>query len=202
METALSDMSQGFLNGRRHRQFNNILTLIVAVVALYIILGPFLPAVTWQARGGAPKHVPKTVSAPASVPIPSDNELIIPRLGMEQTINTGPTQAELSKGPWLIPNTSTPDKNSNTVIAGHRFTYAGPAVFYFLDKVQLHDTVIVNWQHKQYTYQVNEIKVVPPTDVSVQSATKNSQLTVYTCAPLLTAKNRLVIIAPLESVRS
>jgi sortase A len=202
MATASSDIYRGFLNGRRHRQLNNILTLVVVAFALYIILAPFIPMATWQARGGAPKHVPKTASAPASVPVPTSNELVIPRLGMEQIINTGPSQAELNKGPWLIPNTSTPDKNSNTVIAGHRFTYAGPAVFYFLDKVQLHDTVIVNWQHKQYTYKVSEIKVVPPKDVSVQAASKDSRLTVYTCTPLLTAKNRLVIIAALENVRS
>jgi sortase A len=101
----------------------------------------------------------------------------------------------LRLGVWHLPYTSTPDKGGNTVLVGHRFTYAGPAVFYHLDKVQVGDDVTMQWQNKTYTYTVTEVKVVPPTETSVEANTKDPQLTIYTCTPLWTAKNRLVIVA-------
>jgi len=182
------------------RTGNHVLTGLVALLALYIILSPLLPLVGWWL------HPPKgTAAAPVSAqhaPIPTEPTLKIPRLAMQEIIHTGPTQAELSKGVWLLPKTSTPDKHSNTVMAGHRFTYGGPAVFYFLDKVQLHDQIIVDWQHKEYTYRVDQIRVVPPTEISVQAPTAKPTLTVYTCTPLVTDKNRLVLIASLIKERT
>lgn len=123
-------------------------------------------------------------------------------MGLRETINTGPTIRELRKGVWLIPKTSTPDKASNTVMAGHRFTYAGPAVFYFLDKVQLDDMITIDWQSKEYTYKVSTIKEVPPTAVEIQNPSEKPMLTLYTCTPLWSAKNRLVVQAMLVKERS
>ncbi|MDL2363217.1 MAG: sortase [Patescibacteria group bacterium] len=189
----------------RLRRFNHGLTVAVLLVGIYIALSPLLPRLGVLLHNPAPSSaaITKANTQPAtSEPIPADDILKIPRLGMTQVIHSGPSIAELSKGVWLVPNTSSPEKKSNTVIVGHRFTYAGPAVFYFLDKIEVNDRITVDWQKKEYTYKVSEIKVVPPTETSVQKATSKPQLTLYTCTPLLTAKNRLVITAPLERVRS
>ncbi len=190
-----------------HRKLNTVLTVVTIVLGLYIGLAPFIPEVGWWFRH---LHASQAVQQPTTsiaiaakhTPIPTENLLIIPRLAMRETIHEGPTIAELNKGVWLIPSSNLPNQQSNTVIIGHRFTYAGPAVFYFLDKIQLQDTITVDWNHKEYTYKVTSIKVVPPTDVSVEQPTMKPQLTLYTCTPLWTAKNRLVITAPLQGVRS
>ena len=99
-----------------------------------------------------------------------------------------------------MPHTSTPDKGGNTVLVGHRFTYKNPeGVFYHLDKVQLGDAITLHWQGNAYDYEVAEIKVVPANEISVEDNTAEPQLTIYTCTPLWSVKNRLVIIAkPLE----
>lgn len=188
---------------RWHRRFNNVLTIIVVVLALYIVLAPFLPQLEWWLHPpkGATLPPPKTI-AKIQRPIQAGDWLKIPRLSMNQEIHTGPTEYELSKGVWLIPHTSTPDRQSNTVMAGHRFTYAGPAIFYFLDKVQMNDPIIVDWQQKEYTYKVSKIEVVPPTQLSIQDPTPTPTLTLYTCTPLVTAKNRLIVISSLVGVRS
>lgn len=187
-----------------HQKINDFLTILVVCFGLYLIGVPYLPQVGWWLHPPTPvaSHTIKIDTAAALPPIPADNELVIPRLGMKETIHTGPTIAELRKGVWLIPGSSTPDQGSNTVIIGHRFTYAGPAVFYFLDKVQLGDSITVDWQHKEYTYTVKNIRAVLPTDVSVERPTKNSQLTLYTCTPLWSVSHRLVITATLTGVRS
>jgi sortase A len=188
-----------------HRQFNHGLTVVVVLFGMYLMAAPFIPQLWWHVH---PPTLP-TVTAQriqtktsTSAPIPADNKLIIPRLGMQQVIHDGPSQAELNKGVWLVPHTSQPDKASNTVIIGHRFTYAGPAVFYFLDKVQVGDDIIVDWHGKEYTYKVATIREVEPTELSVQDPSSSSELTLYTCTPLWTSKHRLVLVAPLQGVRT
>lgn len=183
-----------------HRRINLGLSVIAAMLGLYIVVAPFAPQAAWQVTHR--QNVQAKQAAVAKQPISADNLLIIPRLNMQEAIHGGTSTAELNKGVWLRPNTSQPDQPGNTVMAGHRFTYAGPAVFYFLDKVQVNDQIIVTWQHKAYTYQVNRIHVVPPTEISIEQPTPNKQLTLYTCTPLLTAKDRLVITANLLGVRS
>lgn len=183
-----------------HRRLNLGLSVVATVLGLYIVAAPFMPQIGW--RLSPHKNVQAKQAIADKQPISGKSLLIIPRLDMREEIHSGTSITELNKGVWLRPHTSQPDLPGNTVMVGHRFTYAGPAVFYFLDKLQLNDRIIVTWQHKAYTYQVTSIRVVPPTEVSVEEPTPHQQLTLYTCTPLWTAKDRLVITADLQGVRS
>lgn len=116
---------------------------------------------------------------------------------MQEQVYEGQTEAALRNGVWHRPKTSTPEKGSNTVLAGHRFTYSDPAVFYHLDKVKLHDEIILYWNKQKYIYQVTQIKEVSPTAIETENPTVRDTLTLYTCAPLWTSKNRMVVIANL-----
>ncbi len=187
------------------RFFNNFLTIVVAILALYIITAPYLPQFTWWLEHDSP--VKTIIAAPGGTPAatlpqiqqPVDGDrLFISRLQMEETVYGGGI-GSLSKGVWRLPHTSSPDKGGNTVLVGHRFTYSGQAVFYHLDKVQKDDSITLHWQGKAYEYKVTEIKVVPASELSVENNTEEPQLTIYTCTPLWSVKNRLVIVAkPLE----
>lgn len=180
------------------RRFNHGLTVLVALIALYIVLAPFLPQVTWWARHEAPLiKKPTSTSLPSTspeAPAIEGDKLVIPRLDMQETVYGGGMEA-LRKGVWRLPHTSTPDKDGNTVLVGHRFTYSGEAVFYHLDKVEVGDPIGLNWHDVFYKYRVVAIKVVPATEVSIEADTTKPRLTIYTCTPLLTAKDRLVIQA-------
>ncbi|HZM63946.1 MAG TPA: sortase [Candidatus Saccharimonadales bacterium] len=185
------------------RIFNNYVTLLALGIGLYILLAPFLPAMRWWLAHDAPVtiNLGPTYNGPPATPstspdVPAENRLYIPGLSMQQKIHEGGIAA-LKKGVLHVAHTSTPDKGSNTVLVGHRFTYAGQAVFYHLDKVKPGDPISLMWQGKLYNYTVNETKVVPATEVSVEAATDQPQLTIYTCTPLWSAKERLVIIAKL-----
>lgn len=186
------------------RLFNNILTIVVALLALYIITAPYLPQFTWWLKHDSPvKAVVAQKESPAASPpdeqVVQGDKLFIPGLDMEETIRGGGIGA-LSKGVWKLPHTSTPDKGGNTVLVGHRFTYKVQSVFYHLDKVKIDDPITLHWQGKVYEYKVSEIKVVPASEISVEDNTKEPQLTIYTCTPLWSVKNRLVLIAkPLEA---
>lgn len=129
--------------------------------------------------------------------IPKDNTLVIPALNMQEIIQEGPTEATLMKGVWHRPHTSDPSKGSNTVIAGHRFTYRGAAVFYNLDKVKVGDQIVMYWSGKKYQYEVSRTYIVPPTATEIEQPTDEPILTLYTCTPLWTSKSRLVVEAKL-----
>lgn len=180
---------------------NNVLALTVVVLALYIFVWPFLPALSWWTKYDAPviSHKPVTTVA-ANQPVPQQNTLIIPSLNMRQEVFDGPTQHTLSKGVWHLPGNSSPNIGGNTIMAAHRFTYSGKATFYYLDKINMSDPITLYWQGKRYDYIVTAINVVPPTNTSLITQTTDPTLTLYTCTPLWSAKDRLVITAKLAEV--
>lgn len=189
------------------RACNNYLTVVVVLLALYILLSPFLPQITWWLRHDAPVRVlpAKTVTLPADkqtrVAQDKPDSVLMPSISLEEPIYEGNKRA-LSKGVWRLPHTSTPDKGGNTVLVGHRFTYAGSAVFYHLDKITKGDRIGVYWQGKLYEYEVFAVRVVEPDETSVEANTKEPRLTLYTCTPLWSVKQRLVIQAKLVGEQS
>jgi LPXTG-site transpeptidase (sortase) family protein len=186
----------------RLRYFNNFLSVVVVVLACFIFIWPFFPKISWWARFQAPviSHTAPT-SVVKSDPVPVDNTLVIPKLEMREQVYDGSNLGTLRKGIWHLPNSSSPDKGGNTVMAGHRFTYDGKAVFYYLDKVAIGDNMTLYWQNKRYDYIITAINEVQPTDGTLVATTDTPTLTVYTCTPLWSAKNRLVITAKLAEVR-
>lgn len=185
------------------RRFNNLLTVIIIGLGLYLIIIPFLPEINYwlQKRMGKISNtiVYSNDGKANSKPIPQDNRLVIPQMGLDATVNEGKYADTLKKGLWRRPNTSTPDQGGNTVIVGHRFTYSSPAIFYHLDKIKENDEFALFWQGKEYKYKVKEIRIVQPTEIEVEDNTIEPTLTLYTCTPMWTSKQRLIVIAkPIE----
>lgn len=181
------------------RRTNYVLVVIITLLATYIFIWPFLPMISWWLGHSVPViSSPVVTTVPMSDSIPKDNTLVIPKLNMREIVHEGRDISTLRQGVWRIPTSSTPDKGGNTIMAGHRFTYDGQAVFYNLDKVATDDSLTVYWQGKRYDYKVIMINEVPPTDESLIAPTNESVLTIYTCTPLWSAKNRLVVTAELS----
>lgn len=184
------------------RNLNILLGVIIVMLATYIIIWPFLPNFSWWIKHSAPViSKPVITKVSAEDEIPKDNTLVIPKLAMREIVHEGQDISALRKGVWRIPSSSTPDNGGNTILAGHRFTYDGQAVFYNLDKVSAGDNITVYWQGKRYDYKVKMINEVPPTDENLIAPTNDPTLTIYTCTPLWSAKNRLVITAELTEGR-
>jgi sortase A len=182
-------------------RINTLLVLAIILVNAYVILTPFAPGVLfWLERNHSATltHLNAQLHSPAASAGES-NQLIIPSMLATLPINEGKDMRALANGPWRLPYTSTPDKGSNTVIVGHRFTYTNPrGAFYQLDKIHRGDDIGVYWQGKKYLYKVTETAIVPPTQLSVEAPTSDSRLTLYTCTPLWWPKDRLVVTARLE----
>lgn len=131
------------------------------------------------------------------------DHLIIAGADINMPVFLGPTEKTLNRGGWLFPNTSRPELGGNSVIFGHRYMYRPPKsnTFWNLDKVKIGDEMVLFWHGKEYKYRVNEIKIVEPEDLSVMRTSTDSRLTVITCTPLFTTKQRLVVIGTLLSVK-
>ena len=185
---------------RRLPIINKLLLTAIILINAYIILLPFLPKVSYE--------VSKFTSDTKSINTPeerkaidrSKNHVVIPSMNLDEFIWVGNNEKLVSKGIWHIPHSSTPDKGSNTVLVGHRFTYKNTAVLYHLDKVKTGDPITVAWDGKLYNYVVSESKIVKPSDVYVEDPTEDSILTIYTCNPVWSTRERLVVVARLESV--
>jgi len=190
-------------------KINNLLLALIILINGYVILAPFFPAAIFDLQNHQAKQqqlekeIKPTSKPNNSTQTPQPNQVIIPSMLLDQPILEGPTinrYAILNNGIWRWPLASTPDKGGNTVLIGHRFTYTNPkGVFYFLNKVQLGDEIGVIWNNEKYLYKVVSVSQVPPTDMAIQNNTSNPELTLFTCTPLLLPKDRLVIVAYLES---
>lgn len=185
------------------KRANILLIWLIILVNAYTILAPVEPAISywWKRRfTHSFTHLSVALDPQTSkYPIPDDNRVVIPSMLLDEHIYEGASPTIVDKGIWRRPQTSTPDKGSNTVLIGHRYIYGGDGgALYHLDTVKVGDEIALYWQKKRYIYKVDTVKIVPPTEISVEAATDKPQLTIYTCTPLWTATSRLVVIAKLE----
>lgn len=185
------------------RRLNNILTIFVVGLGLYLLIAPLWPEITFwiKQHSGGPTTIAYTNNITednsGTKPTPQENRLVVPQMDLDKEIHEGRYASTLSKGVWHRPQTSTPDKGGNTVLVAHRFTYKSPATFYHLDKLKEKDRFIIFWGGKEYDYQVREVRIVNPTDVYIEENTNEPIVTLYSCTPMWTAKQRLVVIADL-----
>jgi sortase A len=162
-----------------------------------VLIAPFWPSVTYRVKTATTEPLKETDFASLDR---GSNHLVIPRLRLDDPILDNPNPATLDQGIWRRPNTSEPDKGSNTVLSGHRWLYHDPtsAVFYNLDKIKKDDKIVAVWNGKIYVYVVNDIKEVLPTAIEIEDPTNDTRITLYTCTPLWTATHRLVVTAELK----
>lgn len=123
----------------------------------------------------------------------------IPGIKVDMQVAEGANEKVLNKGfAWKLPSTSTPDKGGNTVIGCHRYLYtSGSKTCFNLDKVKVGDSIVVDWKGMRYYYKVREIKIVKPSEISILNPTREAILTVFTCTPKFTSKERLIVISDL-----
>ncbi len=120
----------------------------------------------------------------------------IPKIGVDRVVVEGVSVADLKKGPGHFPDTAMPGQLGNMVVSGHRTTYGAP--FNRLDELEIGDEIVVYDRSGPFKYLVSEKKVVKPTAVEVLDPSSDARLTLTTCHPKFSARERLIIVAQLE----
>ncbi len=162
-----------------------------------------------------PKNQAKEVFSRMAI-YPSDNRLYIPRIKKNVPLISVPghqnwnqleqfIQAGLQDGVVVHPVSHAPGNYGNFFLTGHSSYYDWDPgrfkdVFALLHEVEVGDTVEVYWEGKKYEYLIRLSEIVPPTAVEVLNQPKDrSIMTLMTCTPVGTNKNRLILTAELQN---
>ena len=163
-----------------------------------------------QWAGPVPSTDPADPTKLVSVELGSGMAVIwIPRIGMvgdkAKVVVEGVGTGDLKKGPGHYPGTALPGQVGNSVISGHRTTYGAP--FVRLDELKVGDAIVLESREMWFTYRVTRQQIVAPTAVEVTYAVPGDRdarptkklLTLTTCHPKYSAKQRLIVTAELDS---
>ena len=121
----------------------------------------------------------------------------IERLEDGWVVVEGVRVSDLKNGAGHMPDTPLAGQPGNTVISGHRTTYGAP--FHELDTLEPGDEIEVESAIGTNVYAVRDSIVVEPTALWVTEDLLGSWLTLTTCHPKFSSRQRLVVIAELIS---
>jgi sortase A len=130
---------------------------------------------------------------PAPAPGEALGRMVIPKIGLDVVMVEGVGRQDLKKGPGHMPWTPLPGQPGNAVVSGHRTTYGAP--FYDLDLLEPGDEIVVETAIGRSVYVVRESIIVKPTDVWVTEPRPGAWLTLTTCNPRFSARERLIVFA-------
>lgn len=145
---------------------------------------------------------PDAVAAAAALPAVAEGDPIarieMPRIGVDKIVVAGVDKDDLKKGPGHYPETPLPGQLGNSAIAGHRTTFGQP--FFDVDKLDSGDEIILTTLSGRYVYRVTGQQIVSPSDYQVIATTDPTRatLTLTSCHPKYTARERIIISAELD----
>ena len=124
----------------------------------------------------------------------------IPKIGVDRAIVQGVAVPDLRKGPGHYPDSPMPGQLGNAAIAGHRTTYGAP--FNRIDELAIGDEITIVTVSGTFHYSVIKQLIVSPKQTEVLDPTPDATLTLTTCNPKYSARERLVVQARLDVTQS
>lgn len=160
------------------------------IVLAALAAGAVVPSGTVTAQ----RPVLPGVSAPA--PPKRVGTLTIPKLHVTQPIYSGVTSSIFDRGVGQVPGSALPGQLGNMVIGGHRTSGMRP--FYDIQKLRKGDRILVTRGGTVYTYVVNGTRIVKPSATWILDPTPTSTLTLFSCHPRGSIRQRYVVTASLQ----
>ncbi len=158
-------------------------------------------AAVWSAEHPPP---PPPLPVPAPLPDPSaPRQLVdigriqIPKTGLDQTVREGVEQVVIDNGPAHWPGTAAFGAWGNVVLAGHRSSHTEP--FRRNAELAAGDEILLTDPTGVYHYSVTSVEVLPATALWIVDQHPGRSLTIFTCHPIGSSAQRLVVHADLQS---
>ena len=129
--------------------------------------------------------------------------LEIPEIGRDDIVVPGVDLDDLKDGPGHYPDTPLPGQLGNAAIAGHRTTYGAP--FFDVDQLEPGDEIITTLLNgDRFVYEVTSTQVVSASDYWVVTTRDPNiaELTLTSCHPKYTARDRIVVHSVLNPEKS
>ena len=126
------------------------------------------------------------------------------KFSVDTDIIEGDTDQDLHKGVVHQKGSAFPSRfGGNVVITGHRW-YPGDGefskIFENIDKLKKDDKIDIIYNNKKYIYKIINKVIVDTNNAKFLEHTSDPHLTIYTCHPKYTSKQRLVYTSILDSV--
>ena len=172
----------------------------IAVACAVFLGAAFVDRTSFQARAGSALEsisphgsLPATASledrtAAAATVRPFVARLEIPSVGLSALVVDGVDETTLRRAVGRIPASSRPGEPGDVALAGHRDTD-----FRSLERLHRGDLLRLRTADGPYEYEVDSIRIVPPTRVDLLAPEQHPTLTLITCYPF-----RYVGAAPLR----
>lgn len=119
----------------------------------------------------------------------------IARIGVDFAFVEGTEPKSLRKGPGHYRVTAWPGERGTVAVAGHRTTYLAP--FRYINKLQDGDRIVLKMPYGQFTYAVDRVQVVKPSQLGVIAQARFDRVVLTACHPLYSVKKRIVVSARL-----
>lgn len=177
-------------------------SIIVPIIAVLLLSGGLYVLSLTLAPTIAPviARKPITVSA-LPTPTKTENRIIIPKLGIN--IPYAPGEASLDRGAqWRYPERGNPASGGNFIIAAHRFSIQPTPMgtiekspFYSIDKLEVGDKIIVDYEGVRYGYEIDKRFDATPSQTEIEAQSDIAKLTLYSCELSGSESGRIVITA-------
>jgi sortase A len=125
--------------------------------------------------------------------------VFIPKTGKNFVFQSGTGTETLKQGPGHYTDTALPGQGGTVAIAGHRTTYGAP--FGHLNRLRKGYAITLTMPYGMFTYSVERVTSVPPTQTTVLGNAPNERLVLTTCTPLGSDDKRLVATARLRQAK-
>ena len=190
------------------RSFSRTISLVLGigllVAGLYLLWTATNPLIKQQLVDPVDNSTTKLIDDTANKI--SANRLYIPKIDINLPYSTGGAETMESGAWWRMPENGNPKDGGNFVLSAHRFIMGltpeqtwRKSPFYSIDRLDVGDEIIIDYDGQRYTYQISQKYAVAPTAVEIESRTDDTRLTLYSCTLGGASDGREVIIAKRKS---
>ena len=147
-----------------------------------------------------PEHLQPVVQSYGEIPIPTQGpqhaiRLQIPKINQDVPVVEGDGWEQLKKGVGHHVNSANPGEEGNVVLSAHNDIHG--EIFRNLDQLEEGDLIVLFSERKSFTYVVEQIYIVEPTQVEFLETTLDPTTTLISCYPYLVDNKRIVVTANL-----
>jgi sortase A len=169
--------------------------ILLGTVALVLGAGQFVGTGVATARAQRALRTDLATRGYPKAPIPGGAVGIIriPSIDVDAAFVQGVDPDQLAEGPGHYPGTPLPGEGGNTAIAGHRTTHGAP--FWSLDGLRPGSLIELRTHRGVFVYRVLWSRVIPPNDWRPIAQSNAPLLTLTTCWPRFSSRNRLAVQA-------
>lgn len=187
------------------------ITVFLGIFLLFYVYtnwSAFQSELAFATKKPTPSPTATVTITPSPVPTYEPAHIMIEKIGVDTPLHWNvaaeDTLTYLDKGVAHLKGTAAPGQIGNMFVTGHSSDYVWKrnpyaAVFALLPKLAVGDSITIREHGKAYVYKVAQTKIVDPDHVEVAQPTTTPVLTLMTCYPIGSTKQRYIIHATLVS---